>query len=68
MSEQRTRKQILDDIKANPEKHKHDFDGLLACCFVDGALDVTLIDAHERRTASGRHDVVQGPCSCGGWH
>jgi len=63
---------ILKDIKFNPQKHKHyDLNALHACCMVDGALDLELLDAHE-----GLHghnggvpcDVARGPCSCGAFH
>lgn len=61
----------LKDIKANPEKHRHDFISLQRCCFVNGAIDLGLMEAHEGLAGSNggsRCDVRQGPCSCGAWH
>lgn len=70
----RTRESILADIKAHPEKHKHvDMNALDRCCFVGGALHISLIDAHGHYAPQGRNggqscDVQRGPCSCGAWH
>ena len=70
----RTRESVLADIKAHPENHKHvDMAALDRCCFVGGALHISLIDAHGRYAPQGRNggqtcDVRQGPCSCGAWH
>ncbi len=60
----------MKDIKENPERHKHDFDGLIACCTMDGVLDTRLMDAHEGLAAGhgSRCDVSRGPCACGAWH
>jgi hypothetical protein len=63
----------LEDIKKNPSKHKHDFNGLLACCMVNGAIDALLMEAHEEYVNLGKNggrrcDVRSGPCSCGAWH
>jgi hypothetical protein len=63
----------LRDIKEHPERHKHDFAGLQRCCFVNGALDMRVLDAHETYASLGtnggrRCDVSRGPCSCGAWH
>ena len=63
----------IKDIKEHPEKHKHDFGGLQSCCFIDGALDLMVMDAHETYASQGtnggrRCDVRSGPCSCGAWH
>ena len=59
------------DIREHPERHQHDFAGLNACCMVDGACDLSLMDAH-RGTVPQRNpggcDVRSGPCSCGAWH
>ena len=41
-----TRDERLKDIQDHPKKHHHDFDGLSACCVVDGAFDLQLMDAH----------------------
>jgi len=61
------------DIKNHPEKHKHDFNGLQQCCFVNGAMDLGLMDAHGEHASLGTNggqscDVRSGPCSCGAWH
>ena len=32
----------LNDIKNNPDKHRHEFGALYACCVVDGILDTML--------------------------
>jgi hypothetical protein len=61
----------LKDIREHPERHRHDFDALAACCVVDGALDMRLMDAHEGlsgHNGGSRCDVSRGPCSCGAWH
>jgi hypothetical protein len=63
----------LADIKEHPERHRHDFAALQQCCFVNGALDMRLMDAHEEHASLGsnggrRCDVTSGPCSCGAWH
>lgn len=63
----------LEDIKKHPENHRHDFAGLQACCMVDDAVDLKLIEAHEVFAPLGsngwrRCDVTSGPCSCGAWH
>lgn len=64
----------LADLQAHPERHKHkDLNELTACCLIDGAVDLSLLDAHARyapvRVAgANRCDVREGPCSCGGWH
>ena len=62
----------LIDIKLNPQRHQHAFPELQSCCFIDGAIDTELIDAHSHvlnRTNGGvRCDVARGPCACGAWH
>lgn len=36
------------DIREYPEAHHHaDLDELMACCVVDGAVDLRLLDAHR---------------------
>jgi len=42
-----TRLEVLADIKAHPERHRHDFEALQRCCFVDGAFDCGIMEAHE---------------------
>ena len=70
----RTHESVLADIKARPERHKHrDLNALNQCCWIDGALDLSLSEAHGRYAAHGYNggqacDVSQGPCSCGAWH
>ena len=61
------------DIIDHPERHRHDFDGLQRCCFVDGAMDLYLLELHSRSAPFGRNggiacDVTSGPCACGAWH
>lgn len=61
----------LKDLKEHPEKHHHDWNQLHACCMIDGALDLSLVDAHREFSdprSNGSCDVVSGPCCCGGWH
>lgn len=61
----------LKDIKENPERHQHTFEGLLRCSMVGAVLDSRLFDAHlgtvPQRNPGGC-DVTSGPCSCGAWH
>ena len=74
MALERTYGGVLADIKTHPEKHRHvDLNALNRCCWLDGALDLSLIDAHSRYAPQGRNggqgcDVRRGPCSCGAWH
>lgn len=68
-----TRQERLDDIKRHPENHRHDFEGLQRCCFADGALDLGLMEAHQKHASLGTNgsqkcDVTRGPCACGAWH
>lgn len=63
----------LKDIKEHPERHRHTFEGLQQCCFVNGALDMRVMDAHSEYVSMGtnggqRCDVTSGPCACGAWH
>ena len=63
----------FEDIKNHPERHRHDFSALHACCMVNGVLDMKLFAAHEEYASLGtnggvRCDVTSGPCSCGAWH
>lgn len=65
--------QLVQQIKLYPEKHKHDMNELIACCMVDGAVDLSLMEAHQKYVNLGTNggvkcDVVKGPCACGGWH
>ena len=66
------RSSVIDDIRENPEKHRHTFEELTQCCFVGGALDLALMEAHSQvdlGTNGGvRCDVTEGPCACGAWH
>ena len=69
----RTQEEVLQDIRENPERHKHDFDGLMACCMIGGALDTSIMEAHSANEPFGRNggtrcDVSSGPCACGAWH
>jgi len=62
----------LKDIREHPENHRHDFNGLQNCAFIDGAIDASVMQAHEGligHTNGGRRcDVSTGPCACGAWH
>lgn len=64
----------IQDIKNHPEQHKHrDIQELAACCAEEGALNLAVMEAHQRYAPHGtnggvRCDVDEGPCSCGGWH
>lgn len=63
----------IKDIKEHPDRHRHDFQRLQACCFVNGAIDMSVMDAHEKYVDMGtnggtRCDVSSGPCACGAWH
>ncbi len=67
------RERVLRDIREYPENHRHDFNGLLSCCAIDGILDNSLMEAHSEYAGIGsnngrRCDVVAGPCVCGAWH
>ena len=68
----RTAKTVLADIKKHPDRHRHDFDELIGCCMIDGAIDTRIMEAHSEistRTNGGvRCDVTKGPCACGAWH
>ncbi len=70
----RTYDSVLQELKENPERHLHiDLQGLHSCCFIDGAIDIALIDAHSQYIDMGtnggvRCDVISGPCACGAWH
>lgn len=67
----RTHDEVLEDIKKNPQNHIHDWNALYACCMIDGAIDLSLLDAHkEFVNPRGNRgcDVISGPCGCGGWH
>lgn len=60
----------LEEIKSNPDRHKHSWEDLQACCMFNGSFDPTLMDAHPElgRNGGQKCDVVDGPCSCGAWH
>lgn len=69
----KTKESVLQEIKDHPEWHRHDFNGLTACCLINGAVDVSLMEAHSQYADIGinggiRCDVVDGPCVCGAWH
>ncbi len=64
---------LINDIQIHPEEHKHDLNGLIACCTIDRVVDLSVMQAHQDYVDLGRNggikcDVVQGPCACGGWH
>jgi hypothetical protein len=59
------------DIRANPDRHRHTFDELKACCMVSGALCLSLMERHEGlcgQNGGKKCDVLRGPCACGAWH
>ncbi|KKM94644.1 hypothetical protein LCGC14_1196160 [marine sediment metagenome] len=62
----------LKDIQNNPENHIHkNFDALMACAFVNGAINLAIMTAHEGLCGYNGGvpcDVRSGPCSCGAWH
>lgn len=63
-----TRAAKLADLRDHPEKHRHTFDELQACCWDGEALDLDLMQRHEGLGAGPRCDVVEGQCSCGSMH
>ncbi len=63
----------LSDIRNNPENHKHSFEDLQICCINDGAIDLSIMDAHSEYVDMGtnggvRCDTTSGPCACGATH
>ena len=68
-----THEEVLEDIKTHPERHRHTFKELYECCVIGGILRADLMEAHEFYAPVGRNggrncDVIEGACSCGGWH
>ncbi len=73
----RTYEDVLKDIQEFPEKHRHDFSELTACCVIETpqgfVMDASLLEAHAQYVKLGRNggqqcDVWKGPCACGAWH
>lgn len=69
----RTAESVIQDIKDHPENHKHDFAGLQQCCFINGAIDCSVMEAHSKYVDLGTNggvkcDTTSGPCACGAWH
>lgn len=67
------REEKLEDLKKNPQNHRHDYNGLVSCCMINGAIDLSLMDAHSQYVDMGtnggvRCDTSSGPCACGAWH
>lgn len=63
----------LEDIRKNPRRHRHTYDGLVACCTIGGAISMQLVGAHQKHVDLGtnggiRCDVTEGACACGAWH
>jgi len=63
------------DIRNQPEKHKHETYHALANCCIDpnGCLDLYLHELHAKVAPLGYNggracDVRKGICSCGTWH
>lgn len=68
-----TAQEKIQHIKNNPHLHEHDFQQLQSCCFVNGAIDLSVMEAHSQYVNMGtnggqRCDVRRGPCACGAWH
>lgn len=65
-----THDELLEDIRRRPEAHRHTFEELKLCCFVDGAISLMLIDAHEGLVKGPDRmcDVTSGQCACGVTH
>lgn len=72
--EKRTHESVLEDIKNNPENHRHDdLNDLTNCCIIGNAVDMSLMEAHAKFVDMGSNggkkcDVWTGHCACGGWH
>lgn len=69
----KTTEEALKDIREYPENHRHDLNGLTVCCTINGAVDLSLMEAHAEYVNLGTNggvkcDVVSGPCACGAWH
>lgn len=64
------RDERLAHIKEHPDQHRHDWIDLQACCMVDNSFDPQIMEAHPAlgRNGGRKCDVIDGPCSCGGWH
>lgn len=71
---EKTHESVLRHIKEFPEEHLHDYEGLIACGTINGAIDALILEAHsEMHPSLGsnggiRCDVMSGPCACGAWH
>lgn len=64
-----THEERIRDVRAHPERHRHrDMNDLTACCMVDGAISIAILEAHEGTQGGRRCDVQTGPCACGAWH
>jgi hypothetical protein len=48
-----TRDEKIQDIKQHPEKHRHTFEALQACCTLDNAVDLLVMDAHQEYVSLG---------------
>lgn len=65
--------EVLADIQAHPEAHKHTFDDLYRCSVVASnnphgyVLDVRVLEAHHDIVRPGC-DVTEGSCACGAIH
>lgn len=68
----RTREDVLKDIQEHPERHRHSFIELDACCTIDKVVDMALFEAHTAAVGQTNGgvacDTVSGPCACGAWH
>ena len=65
-----TAQEKLGDIKNHPERHRHTFEKLIECCMADGAISLSLMDAHQKCVPQINRgcDVIFGHCGCGAWH
>ncbi len=70
---ERTRVDVLNDIRNYPERHgRHTFEELTTCCLINGVLESSLLAAHSELHYGVNDnvscDVTEGPCACGAWH
>lgn len=67
---------MISDIRHHPERHRHTFKELLACCMdpAHDALDLEAMDAHGKyapikvNETKDNCDVTEGPCACDDVH
>jgi len=49
----------IKDIKEHPEKHRHGFEELSQCCFINGAINMSVMYAHEKYASVGMNGGVR---------